>query len=246
MPRLLAVQHTMAEFLGALEAPLEAGGIGFRYVRTVAGDDVAGTPTQHDALWLLGAAHAPADAGRCPWVEAEARLVRAFQRAGRPVVGTGAGARVRLAAAMGATLREAPGPVARIATAVAVDEDDPLARAVNGRRVLVMHDGSCDVPPAAKVVVADEDGGWLAFRTQPPGYGLLFRPEFEARYAGRHGDGRRPAPDGGLRRVRARGARGLARTGGGRASGSRCAVITALGLMDERAKPRVIPIAEGR
>lgn len=244
MPRLLAVQHTMSEFLGAVEAPLEAGGIGFRYVRTVAGDEVAGTPTQHDALWLLGAAHAPADAERCPWVESEARLVRAFQRAGRPVIGTGAGAQV-LAAAMGATLREAPGPVARIATAVAVDEEDPLARAVHGRRVLVMHDGSCDVPPGATVVVADEDGRWLAIRTQPPGYGLLFRPELKpGMLEDMAMEDDRPLTEAFGDFVRdVREAWPELEEGARRASG---ALIAALGLMDERAKPRVIPIAGGR
>lgn len=244
MPRLLAVQHTMAEFLGAIEAPLEAAGIGFRYVRTVAGDDAAGTPSQHDALWLLGAAHAPADRARCPWVEAEMRLVRAFQRAGRPVIGTGAGAMV-IAAAMGAALHEAPGPVARVATAVARDADDPLARALHGHRVLVLHDGACDVPPGAAVVLSDEDGRWLALRTQPPGYALLFRPELKpGMLEDMVMEDDRPLPESfGAFLDEVRASWPALEHSARRAA---AALISALGLMDERHKPRVIPIAAGR
>ena len=69
MKRLLCVQHTYAEFLGALEPQFEGRDIGFNYVRPIAGQDVAGTPTQYDALWLLGTAFAAADGARTPWLE---------------------------------------------------------------------------------------------------------------------------------------------------------------------------------
>ena len=103
MKRFLAVQHSFAEFFGALETQWEARGIGFKYVRPVTGEDVAGTPSQFDALWLLGAAYAAADREHCPWVDDEVRLVRAFAKSKRPIVGLGFGAHV-LAAAYGATL----------------------------------------------------------------------------------------------------------------------------------------------
>lgn len=40
MRRVLAIQHTFSEFLGALEPQLEARGIGFSYVRPAVGEDV--------------------------------------------------------------------------------------------------------------------------------------------------------------------------------------------------------------
>jgi len=70
--RFLAVQHTFSEFFGALEPQWEMRDIAFNDVRTVAGQDVAGTPSQFDALWLLGAAWPIADAGR--WIAFRAPL----------------------------------------------------------------------------------------------------------------------------------------------------------------------------
>lgn len=182
MKRFLAVQHTFAEFFGALEPQWEARDIGFSYVRTVAGQDVAGTPSQFDALWLLGAAYPVADRGRCPWVDDEIRLVRAFERARRPVIGLGDGALV-LAAAHGAMLHAEPEHDARFVQAQALVPEDPVARAVDGRRVLVMAHGRADLPapgsPALQPIVDDGAGRWLAFKAGALSYGLLFRPELK-------------------------------------------------------------------
>lgn len=182
MKRFLAVQHTFSEFFGALEPQWEARDIGFNYVRTVAGQDVAGTPSQFDALWLLGAAHPVADRGRCPWVDDEIRLVHAFERARRPVIGLGDGALV-LAAAHGAMLHAEPEHDARFVEARALVADDPVAQAVDGRRVLVMAHGRAELPagtqPPVQPIVSDERGRWIAFRAGALAYGLLFRPELK-------------------------------------------------------------------
>lgn len=178
MKRFLAVQHSFAEFFGALEPQWEARGIGFQYVRPASGQDVAGTPTQFDALWLLGAAHAAADREHCPWLDDELRLVRSFGNARRPVVGLGFGAHV-LAAAHGATLQREPEHDARFVTARALVADDPLAQAVAGRRVLVMVNGAAELEEGLVPVVADERGRPIAFRAGTLGYGLLFRPELK-------------------------------------------------------------------
>ena len=241
MKRLLAVQHSFAEFLGALEPQFEGRGIGFQYVRTVAGDDVAGRPTQFDSLWLLGAAHPAGDAANSPWLQDEIRLVKVFQRAGRPVVGLGVGAHV-LAAAAGAALAVEPAHDARFATAVALDRGDPLAQAVDGRRVMVMARGHCTLPQGATPVVADEAGDWIAFRTGPPGYGLLFRPELKpGMLEDMVMEEDRPVPEN---------MQALIETARDEwdATQETCAriaaaLVGALGMMDERARPRVIPIA---
>ena len=178
MKRFLAVQHSYAEFFGALEPQWEARDIAFHYVRTVTGQDVAGTPSQFDALWLLGAAWPIADARHCPWVEDEIRLLRAFHKAQRPVVGLGGGAHV-LAAAHGSALSVEPLHDAYFTTAHGVDADDPLARAIEGQRVLVMVNGRAELDASLRPVALDEHGRWIAFRTPSPGYGLLFRPELK-------------------------------------------------------------------
>ena len=178
MTRFLAVQHTFSEFFGALEPQWEMRDIAFNYVRTVAGQDVAGTPSQFDALWLLGAAWPIADAARCPWVTDEIRLLRAFQKSARPVVGLGGGAHV-LAAAHGSALFAEPLHAAYFTTAHGVLADDPLAQAVDGRRVLVLVNGRAELDAALTPVAVDDAGRWIAFRAPRPGYGLLFRPELK-------------------------------------------------------------------
>ena len=178
MKRFLAVQHSYSEFFGALEPQWEARDIAFNYVRTVAGQEVAGTPSQFDALWLLAAAWPIADAAHCPWVDDEIRLLRAFQKAQRPVVGLGGGAHV-LAAAHGSRLQVAPAHDAYFTTARGVVADDPVARAIDGRRVLVMVNGRAELDASLTPVATDAEGRWIAFRTPLPGYGLLFRPELK-------------------------------------------------------------------
>jgi GMP synthase-like glutamine amidotransferase len=240
MKRLLCIQHTYAEFLGALEPQFEAREIGFSYVRTVAGQDVAGTPTQYDALWLLGTTHAVADGAHCAWLEDEKRLVRAFQNARRPVVGLGAGAHV-LAAANGAALSLQPEHDAGFTTAVALDGEDPLAKAVDGRRVLVMACGSAALPQGARAVVADASGRCIAFRVGTLGYGLLFRPELKpGMLEDMAMEEDRPVP-GHLGEMieTARAEWPQMQETTARVA---AALVAALGLMDERRKPPVIGI----
>jgi hypothetical protein len=64
-------------------------------------------------------------------------------------------------------------------TAHAADQDDPLARAVAGRRVLVMANGRVELPGDVPPIVVDDAGRWIAIRPHPLSYGLLFRPELK-------------------------------------------------------------------
>ena len=244
MQHFLAVQHSFAEFFGALETQWESRGIGFKYVRPVTGEDVAGTPSQFDALWLLGAAHAAADREHCTWLDDEMRLVRAFAKARRPIVGLGFGAHV-LAAAYGATLSAKPEHDARFTLARALVADDPVAQAIDGRRVLVMANGSAELGAGLEPVAADEQGRWIAFRTAELGYGLLFRPELKpGMLEDMVMEDERPLPEdiGALIEAAREHWPAMQDTTGRVAA----ALVTALGLMDERAKPPVFRIVEQR
>jgi GMP synthase-like glutamine amidotransferase len=180
MIRFLAIQHTFAEFFGALEPQFEARDIAFTYLRPVTGQDVAAAAGQFDCLWLLGGAHPVADRAHCPWIADELRLVTAFARSRRPVVGLGFGAHV-VAVAYGGAPRMDPPHDAYWTTAHATEagRDDPLARAVDGRRVLVMTNGGVDLPSGVAPVAVDERGRWIAIRPAPLAYGLAFRPELK-------------------------------------------------------------------
>jgi GMP synthase-like glutamine amidotransferase len=180
MIRFLAIQHTFSEFLGALEREFEARGIAFTYLRPVTGQDVAAAAGQFDCLWLLGGAHPVTDRERCPWIDDERRLVGVFAKSRRPVVGLGFGAHV-VALAYGGAAHAEPEHDAywTVAHATGAGRDDPLARAVDGRRVLVMVNGRVDLPPDVAPIVVGDDGRWLAIRPAPLAYGLAFRPELK-------------------------------------------------------------------
>lgn len=180
MIRFLAIQHTFAEFLGALEPQFEARDFAFTYLRPVTGQDVAAAAGQFDCLWLLGGAYPVTDREHCPWIDDERRLLAAFEKSRRPVVGLGFGAHV-VALAHGGTAHPEPAHDAYWTVAHATDagRDDPLARAVEGREVLVMTNGRVDLAPGVAPIVADERGRWLAIRPTPLAYGLAFRPELK-------------------------------------------------------------------
>ncbi len=180
MKRFLVVQHSYSEFLGGVETQLQSRDIGFNYVRPFTGQALPGSALQYDALWLLGGRHAVCDTEHCPWVAEELRLVGAFRRADRPVVGLGFGG-LLVAVAAGGTPHAAPTHRAGFTTAHRPKaENDPVATALEGRKVLVMVNGRVDLPAGVAPVLVDDAGDWIAVRPDPLTYGLLFRPELKS------------------------------------------------------------------
>lgn len=180
MKQFLVVQHTYSEFLGGIEKQLENRGIGFNYFRPFTGQALPASALQYDALWLLGGAWPVTDREHCPWLDDELKLVTAFRRAGRPVMGFGTGG-LLVAQAAGGIAHAEPAQRAYWTTARRTDagRDDPVAAAVDGRKVLVMANGRVDLPPEIKPVLTDEAGEWIAVRSGELAYGLLFRPELK-------------------------------------------------------------------
>ncbi len=178
MKQFLVVQHTYSEFLGTIEKQLETRDIGFVYQRPFTGQSLPGSALQYDALWLLGGAHRVTDRSACPWIDDEFRLLTAFRRARRPVVGIGFGALLVALQAAGSAVAE-PQHDAYWTTAHATEAGraDPVARAVDGRRVLVMANGRVELPAAMAPMAVDDAGRWIAIRNDELTYGLLFRPE---------------------------------------------------------------------
>ncbi|HKK13672.1 MAG TPA: GMP synthase [Gammaproteobacteria bacterium] len=174
------VQHTYSEFLGLVETQLEKRDIGFSYFRPFVGQAVPGSVMQFDALFLLGGAHPTTDRERCPWVADELELIGVFRKAGRPVVGIGFGG---LLVAEQAGAEPSPKPLhnaywttARVTEA---GKGDALAEALDGRYVLVMYNGSAELPEGLEPLVVDESGNWLVIRPDPLTYGMLVRPEMK-------------------------------------------------------------------
>lgn len=180
MKNFLVVQHTYSEFLGTIEKQLEHRDIGFSYQRPFTGQALPGSALQYDALWLLGGAHPLSDREACPWLADELRLIEVFARAKRPVVGIGFGG-LLVAAHAGGTADPEPRHDAYWTTAHMTSQgrEDPLAQAVDGRRVLVMANGRVELPPGLAPVVTDDRGRWIAVRPHELRYGMLFRPELK-------------------------------------------------------------------
>jgi len=180
MKQFLVVQHTYSEFLGGIEKQLESRGIGFNYFRPFTGQSLPASALQYDALWLLGGAYPVTDRAHCPWLDDELKLLTAFQRARRPVVGFGAGG-LLVAQAAGGSAHAVPAQRGYWTTARMTDagSGDPVAAAVDGRKVLVMANGRVDLPPDIRPILTDEAGDWIAVRSGELAYGMLFRPELK-------------------------------------------------------------------
>lgn len=180
MKRFLVVQHTYSEFLGTIERQLETRDIGFAYQRPFVGQDLPGSALNYDALWLLGGAFPTADREACEWLDDELRLIGVFRQAKRPIVGIGLGG-LLLAEYEGGMVSETPYHSAYWTTArkTAHGENDLLANAVDGRKVLVLYNGSVKLPAGVEPIVVDDDGHWLAIRPDELSYGMLFRPELK-------------------------------------------------------------------
>lgn len=180
MKNFAVVQHTYAEFLGLIETQLEKRDIGFSYIRPFVGQDLPGSAGQFDALFLLGGKDPVTDRDASPWLDDEMRLVGLFRQARRPIVGFGFGAMV-VAEHEGAQMSPEPFHQAYWTTAhtTAAGKGDAVAEAAEGRRVLVMTNGSAKLPPGLEPILVDDDGNWIAIRPEPLTYGLLFRPELK-------------------------------------------------------------------
>ncbi|MFO8154531.1 MAG: type 1 glutamine amidotransferase [Pseudomonadota bacterium] len=180
MQKLAVIQHTYTEFLGQLEDQLEKRGIGFNYYRMAVGDVLPSSALQFDGLFLLGGGHPNVDETHCPWFPDEINLIGVYEKAGRPVVGMGFGG-LSVAAAHGAELSAEPFHNAYWTTARLTEagRGDAVAESVDGRRVLVLYNGSAVLPDDVEPLLVDDDGNWLLIRPAPLTYGLLFRPEMK-------------------------------------------------------------------
>ena len=180
MKNYLVIQHTYSEFLGLIESQLEKRDIGFSYYRPFTGQDLPGNVGQFDGVFFLAGAWPTTDDEHNPAVDGEINLIQIFQKAGRPVIGIGMGG-LLVAQAHGGTPKPEPMHTAKFVTArkTAAGEGDELAEAMDGRKVLVMYNGSVELPDDVEPILVDDDGNWLAIHPQQSTYGLLFRPEMK-------------------------------------------------------------------
>lgn len=180
MKNFAVIQHNYSEFLGQIERQLEARDIGFSYFRPFVGQDLPGSALHYDALFLLGGSNPISDAEKSPWVGQEKNLIQNFLNKKRPVVGFGFGGLV-IAENFGAESNPEPFHTAYWTTAHKTQsgEGDTLAEAMHGRKVLVMYNGSAQLPDGVSPVLVDDEGNWIAIKPDALCYACLFRPELK-------------------------------------------------------------------
>jgi GMP synthase (glutamine-hydrolysing) len=178
--RFLVVQHSYSEFLGSFERLLEDRHIGFTYSRPFLGEALPATALHHDALWVLGGPHRIGDVEALAYAQEEQRLIAAFRRGRRPVVGIGYGA-LAVALQCGATIdTDAAGDARFVRAEVTRDGGaDPVAAAIAGEQVLMLHAGGVRLPPSIPALARAQGGEWLLARPDALTYALLFRPEMK-------------------------------------------------------------------
>ncbi len=180
MKRFMLVQHSYPEFLGMIEKQLESRNIGFQYQRPFLGNDLSTTAGQYDALWLLGGAYPANDDLACPWLSQERQLISNFKRMRRPIVGIGFGALLLIENA-GGEITDEPyfNTYWTVCHKTGAGKNDPLANAVDGKRMLIMVNGNASLPEGMAPLVVDDEGRWLAVRPDDMSYAMLFRPELK-------------------------------------------------------------------
>jgi GMP synthase (glutamine-hydrolysing) len=153
--RAVAIRHVAFEDLGTLGGLLEARGFDVRYVE--AGRDDVAAVGDADLLVVLGGPIGAYEDETYPFLAAEAALVEARLRAGKPIVGICLGAQI-MARALGA--RVYPNAVKEIGWA-------PLALTEAGRdsclaplgeaRVLHWHGDTFDLPAGATLLASTRE-----------------------------------------------------------------------------------------
>ena len=180
MKNFAVIQHNYSEFLGQIERQLEVRDIGFNYFRPFVGQDMPGSALHYDALFLLGGSTPINDRESGPWIDNESYLIKRFIDGKRPVVGFGFGA-LLIADMFGANSNSEPQHTAywTVARKTEAGNGDPVAEAMDGRKVLVMYNGSATLDDGSTPILVDDDGNWLAIKPNDLCYALLFRPELK-------------------------------------------------------------------
>jgi GMP synthase (glutamine-hydrolysing) len=180
MQNYMVVQNTYSEFLGLIEKQLERRDIGFDYYRPFLEQGLPASIGQFDGLFVLGGACAPGDEERLPYHDDVLRVIQLFQKAQRPVTGIGLGG-LLVAEAVGGQARAEPEYTAGFVNArkTPAGEGDALAEALDGRQLFVLYHGSVSLPEGVEPILVDDEGRWLAIRSDRNTYGMLFRPEMK-------------------------------------------------------------------
>ena len=178
MKSLLVIQHSEAEFLGAIEDRFEARDIGFTYLRPFSGGIVPPTGDGHDGLVVLGGGPwGSVSTPKLPTFDAEVDLTTDFLDRGKPIMAIGVGAQILAVAAGGGTI--ADDFVFTIRTAKRTKEDALSGRLPPEFPVAVYMRDAPVLPADAQVLAQDETGAPALFQVGDRAFGFIGHPGFK-------------------------------------------------------------------
>ncbi len=176
---VLVIQHAASEGLGTIEDALNAAGISFEYIRTFEGQPVPIEACGASALIMMGGPMGVYEADRFPFLLREMKLIEAFLKAGKPILGVCLGSQL-LAAALGTPCSKGPKkeigwlPV-QLSPAI---EQDALWRGQPSRFVAFhWHSDIFDLPKGAVALASSDVAPVQSYRFGDRAYGILFHIE---------------------------------------------------------------------
>ncbi len=177
--KVLVLQHAKSENLGTIEDALTAGGVAFDYVRTFEGQQVPQAVDESSGLIVMGGPMGVYETDRFPFLIQETKLIEAFLKAQRPVLGVCLGSQL-LAAALGATVRKGEKkeigwfPVELTPSS----GQDRLWRGQPSRFAAYhWHGDIFDLPKGAVSLASSDITPVQSFRYSDQAYGILFHLE---------------------------------------------------------------------
>jgi GMP synthase-like glutamine amidotransferase len=178
MPRLVVIHHLDKPFLGNAAAPLRDAGLELDERDLKRGDPLP-EPGEADAIISLGGDQSVRDIARLPYLDAEAKLLRAEAERGTPILGVCLGGQL-LAHALGGRVERME---RRAVTWAEVEklpaaEGDPVVGGLPGRvRALHWNEDMFSIPEAAAELLSRAGPGGEAFRWSDNAWGIQFHPE---------------------------------------------------------------------
>jgi GMP synthase-like glutamine amidotransferase len=176
---IIALQHVPWETMGLIEDVLRDRHLGFRYIRSYAGQRVPTDTAGMTGLVIMGGPMSVYDQWLHPHLKQEASLVEAAMKAGIPVLGICLGSQLL---ALVAGSRVHPAGFREIGwhplTLTAAAREDPLFATLPPELTAFHWHGDIFVQPSGSVSLARSDRtGCQAFRLGDEAYGLLFHLE---------------------------------------------------------------------
>jgi GMP synthase-like glutamine amidotransferase len=179
MLKFLVLQHVSCEHLGMIERALKERGMGYRYVRPFAGEDIPRDLAGWDGVIALGGPMSANDGERLGFIADELRLLTKVLETGMPALGICLGAQL-IAKAAGAQVTA--GEEKEIGWyPLTLTEEGKKDRLLTGLPdtfpVFQWHGETFDIPRGAVCLADSERYSNQAFRLGEKVYGLQFHLE---------------------------------------------------------------------